>query len=489
MRLCEKGAVEFGMPYIEGIPREQAALLPARVDDYVEAGSMVRFIDGFAWSMPMQTLGFDRSVPAATGRPGYDPRMMLALWIYGFVNGVTSSRKLEREAGRNLEVIWLTQTLRPDFKTISDFRRDHKGALLGVLREFTKMCRREGIISGELVAIDGSKFRAVNSSERNYSLDKLERLQKRIDARIEEYLRQVEENDARESEGPAPLTREEMEEKLARLRQRKEQYEELVKELRESGEKQISTTDPDSRLMKMRRGMDVCYNAQMAVDGQHKLIVAVDVSNEVTDQQQLSAMAEKAKAALQVETLEVVADRGYSNSVELAACESAGVTAYVPKPEWRRNEANGRYSKEAFEFDAQTDTYRCPAGESLTFRFASKSRDGRMVRYYWSDACPQCPLRKNCLASKSNHRRLARRADEAFITEAARRAAARPDVMTRRKALVEHPFGSIKRWINGGYFLLKGLDGVRAEFSLAALAYNIRRVWNLGAAALLTATI
>jgi transposase len=468
------------MAYIEGVAREQAALLPARVDDYVEGRSIVRFIDGFVSWLPMEALGFERSVPAATGRPGYDPRLMLALLIYGFVNGITSSRKLEREAGRNLEAIWLMRTLRPDFKTISDFRRDHKAALVGVFGEFTKLCRRAGVVSGELVAIDGSKFRAVNSKERNYDMDKLERLQKRIGERIEEYLRRIEENDAAEADEPAPLTNEQMAEKIAELRKRSDGYAELIAQVNNSGARQISTTDGESRLMKMRRGADVCYNAQIAVDSQHKLIIATEVTNEVTDQQQLGGMAEKAKAALETEMLEVVADRGYSNSVELAACEAAGVTTYVPQPKWRRNDRNGRYSKEDFTYDAQSDTYTCPAKEALRFMFESgEKKNGRRVRYYATKACAQCPLRVNCIGPRQKYRRIARRADEAVITAAAKRAAARPDVMRRRREMAEHPFGSIKRWVNGGYFLLKGLDGVRAEFSLAALAYNIRRVWNL----------
>ena len=464
------------MPYIEGVPREQAALLPARVDDYVAPQSIVRFIEAFVWTLPMERLGFRRFEPAATGRPGYDPRMMLALLIYGFVYGITSSRKLEREAARNMELIWLMRTLRPDFKTISDFRRDHKKALRGVFGEFTKMCRRTGVISGELVAIDGSKFRAVNSKERNYDMAKLERLQKAIDKRIREYLREIEENDAREADQPAPLTAEEMAEKIAELRARKDEY----AELEASEERQISTTDSESRLMKMRRGADVCYNAQIAVDSQHKLIIAADVTNEVTDQQQLAGMAEQAKDALEAETLEVVADKGYSNSVELAACEAAGVTTYVPQPQWRRNDAKGRYSKEDFTYDAESDTYTCPAKQSLKLQFASREKkNGRDVRYYATRACGACPLRAKCTGPKQKYRRIARRADEAVITAAAKRAAARPDLTKRRRELAEHPFGSIKRWINGGYFLLKGLDGVRAEFSLAALAYNIRRVWNL----------
>lgn len=477
------------MPYIEGVAREQGALLPPRVDDYVERRSVVRFVDVFVSKLPVRELKFERAEPAATGRPGYDPRMMLGLLIYGYINGITSSRKLEREAGRNLEVMWLTGMLRPDFKTISDFRRDHKKALAGVLREFTKMCRRAGVITGELVAIDGSKFRAVNSKERNYDMDKLDRLQKRIDARIAEYLRRIEENDQAEADDAPPLTSEQMAEEIAKLRGRKEDFAELIAELRNSGERQISTTDGESRLMKMRRGVDVCYNAQIAVDSQHKLIIAADVTNAVTDQQQLAGMAEKAKDALEAETLEVVADKGYSNSVELAACEAAGVTTYVPQPEWRRNDAKGRYSKEDFTYHAQSDTYTCPAKQSLKFQFESREKkNGRHVRYYSTRACAECPLRANCIGPKQKYRRIARRADEAVITAAAKRAAMRPDVTKRRRELAEHPFGSIKRWINGGYFLLKGLDGVRAEFSLAALAYNIRRVWNLATASLAFAT-
>lgn len=469
------------MPYIEGIAREQTALLPSRVEDYVDEGSVVRYIDALAWSLPMAELGFERAVAAATGRPGFRPQMMLALWIYGYVNGLTSSRKLEREASRNLEVMWLTQMLKPDFKTISDFRRDHKGAVVAVFRRLTKQIREEGLIAGELVAIDGSKFRAVNSSDRNYSKGKLERLEKQIEKRIDDYMREVEQNDARE-EAEAPgraISGEEMKEKLRRLRERKGEYQELIEELRKSGEKQISTTDPESRSMKTRRGTNVCYNAQIAVDEQHKLIVVADVTNEPTDQRQLSGIAKQAKEALGVETLEVVADKGYSNSKELSGCKEAGITTYVSQPQWRRNAANGRFSKEDFTYHSQNDVYICPAGSELTFRYEGKIKKNRIVRYYRSDSCGSCPMRSSCLAPKQKWRRIARRADEDAISAAAGRARNRPDLMAKRKAMAEHPFGSIKRWINGGYFLLKGLDGVRAEFSLAALAYNIKRVWTI----------
>jgi transposase len=467
------------MPHIKGIAREQAALMPQRVEDYVEGTSVVRFIDEFVRTLPMEALGFERVRPAGTGRPGYDPRMMLSLWIYGYVNGLTSSRKLEREAGRNVEVMWLMEMLRPDFKTICDFRKDHKSALTGVFRSFTELCRTEGLVRGELVAIDGSKFRAVNSSDCNYSKDKLTRLQEQIDRKIEQYLEQAEVNDAAEAEQEqVTITDEQMREKLARLRERKGMYEALVKELHESGAKQISTTDPESRSMKMRSGINVCYNAQTAVDAQNKLIVVAQVTNEVTDQNQLGTVAREAKAVLGVEQLVVVADKGYSNSVELEQCDEAGITTYVPQPQWRRNDNAGRFSKEDFRYEGDTDTYTCPADSTLTFRYESK-QTRRTVRYYMSEDCATCALRDACLGPRSKRRRLARRADEQAITNAARRAAERPDLTAVRKTLVEHPFGTIKRWINGGYFLLKGLDGVRAEFSLAALAYNIKRVWRL----------
>jgi len=453
--------------------------MPQRVDDYVDGSSVVRFIDEFVRTLPMEPLGFERVRPAATGRPGYDPRMMLSLWIYGYVNGLSSSRKLEREAGRNVEVMWLMEMLRPDFKTICDFRKDHKTALTGVFRSFTELCRTEGLVSGELVAIDGSKFRAVNSSDRNYTESKLTRLQEQIGRKIEQYLEQTEANDALEAgQEPVTMTAEQMREKLARLRERKADYDALVTELHESGATQISTTDPESRSMKMRSGTNICYNVQTAVEAQNKLIVVAQVTNEVTDQNQLSTVAREAKNVLGVEQLTVVADKGYSNSVELQRCEDAGITTYVPQPEWRHNDKTGRFSKEDFRYDDDTDTYTCPADSTLTYRFESTQKR-RTVRYYMSEDCGRCALRDACIGPRSKRRRLARRADEHAITNAARRAAERPDLTTARKALVEHPFGTIKRWINGGYFLLKGLDGVRAEFSLAALAYNIKRVWRL----------
>jgi transposase len=469
------------MPYIEGVAREQAALLPVRVDDYVERNDLVRFIAGFVESLPMSELGFERTVAAETGRPGYDPRQMLGLWIYGYVNGLTSSRKLERETHRNVEVMWLLRMLRPDFKTIADFRKDHKAAMGGVFGAFTKMLRAEGLISGELVSIDGSKFRAVNSTDRNYTEAKLNRLQKQIDERIEKFLREAGENDEKESaaeEGPKGITPERREEILSRLRQKKDEYTELAGQMRKSGEAQISLTDPESRRMKMRNGMNICYNAQTAVDGQHKLIVVMDVTNEPTDQNQLSAVAIKAKEVLEVETLTVVADKGYSNSVELAKCEQAGITTYVPQPAWRRNDKRGLYSKEDFTYQSESDTYRCPAGQELTYRFKSSDKN-RMVHYYMTDACGACLLRNQCMGPNQKKRRIGRRADEQEITAAARRARERPDLMAKRKELSEHPFGSIKRWINGGYFLLKGLAGVQAEAHLAALAYNIKRFMNI----------
>lgn len=453
--------------------------MPQRVDDYVDGSSMVRFIDEFVRTLPMEPMGFERVRPAATGRPGYDPRMMLSLWIYGYVNGLTSSRKLERESGRNVEVMWLMEMLRPDFKTICDFRKDHKKALTGVFRSFTELCRSEGFVSGELVAIDGSKFRAVNSSDHNYTETKLARLQEQLEKKIEHYLEQTEVNDAVEvGQEQATITTEQMREKLARLRERKADYDVLVNALLESGATQISTTDPESRSMKMRSGTNVCYNAQTAVDAQNKLIVVAQVTNEVTDQNQLSTVACEAKRVLGVEQLTVVADKGYSNSVELQRCDDAGITTFVPQPEWRRNDKAGRFSKEDFRYDSDTDIYTCPANSTLTYRFESKQKR-RMVRYYMSEDCGTCALRDACIGPHSKRRRLARRADEQAITNAARRAAERPDLSVARKALVEHPFGTIKRWINGGYFLLKGLEGVRAEFSLAALAYNMKRVWRL----------
>lgn len=467
------------MGYKAGADREQQILFPETLDEYVSPDNPVRFIDAFVAKLDMTELGFERAVPAREGSPGYDPRDLLKLFIYGYLNKTRSSRRLERETHRNLEVIWLLRRLRPDHKPIAEFRRKHPKALKQVSKEFVLLCRKLDLFSAQLVFIDGSKFRAVNGKDRNFTVPKLQILLGRIDANIEQYLAAVEAQDAEEKEQPG-ATDPRLQEKLKAFRERKSEYEGYLKHLQESGESQLSLTDADSRLMKLHGDKKVCFNAQIAVDARHHLIVADDVTNEVNDEWQLAPMAIAAREALEVETLDVVADAGYHVGTQVVECEAKGITPWVPKPKTSsKNEKKGLYTKEAFTYLPGEDAYRCPAGQMLGFSTQTAQEDGRILRYYanWS-ACAACPLREKCTESKQG-RRIMRTPEEPRLEAMAQRVEQRPGLMLQRKSTVEHPFGTIKWWGDAGYFLLKGLTKVRGEFSLMTLAYNLRRVLNL----------
>jgi transposase len=467
------------MGYKAGADRGQQILFPETLEEYVSPDNPVRFIDAFVAKLDMSALGFERAVPASEGAPGYDPRDLLKLFIYGYLNKTRSSRRLERETHRNVEVIWLLRRLRPDHKAIAEFRRKHPKALKQVSKEFVLLCRKLDLFSAQLVFVDGSKFRAVNGKDRNFTVPKLQILLARIDANIEQYLAAVEAEDAEEKEQQG-ATDPQLQEKLKAFQERKQEYEGYLKYLQESGESQLSLTDADSRLMKLHGDKKVCFNAQIAVDAKHHLIVADDVTNEVNDLEQLAPMAIAAKEALEVETLDVAADAGYHNGVEAVECEANGIIPYAPRPKTSsKNEKKGLYTKEAFTYAPEQDAYRCPAGQLLGFSTQTEQADGRILRYYanWP-ACAACPLREKCTESKQG-RRIMRTPEEERLEAMAERVEQRPGLMLQRKSTVEHPFGTMKWWWDGGYFLLKGLEKVRGEFSLMTLAYNLRRVMNL----------
>ncbi len=465
------------MGYKPGVDREQQVLFPETVDEYVSADNPVRVIDAFVDGLDMSKLGFERAVPAVEGRPAYDPRDLLKLFIYGYLNRMRSSRRLERETHRNVEVIWLMRKLQPDHKTIAEFRRRHPKELKRVGREFVLLCAKLKLLSAELVFVDGSKFRAVNSKDRNFTKGKLKALLERIDAQIEGYLAEVEKQDAAEAQKPG-ATDPQLGEKLKALRERKESYEGLQKRL-ESGESQVSLTDGDSRLMKSQGDMKVCFNAQIAVDAKHHLIVADDVTNEVNDEWQLAPMAMAAKEALGVETLEVAADAGYHVGTQVVECETNGITPYAPRPKSSsKNAADGLYTKEAFTYSAERDEYLCPAGQWLALNTQTVVK-GRTLSYYanWK-ACAGCPMREKCTTGKQG-RRIMRTPEEERLEAMAERLKERPELMLQRKSSVEHPYGTMKWTWDGYYFLVKGLKKVRGEFSLMTLAYNLRRVLSL----------
>jgi transposase len=465
------------MGYIEGEDRKQTVLFPEVLEDYITEENPVRFIDVFIEGLDLSEMGFQRAIPKETGRPPYDPGDLLRLYVYGYLNRTRSSRQLEREAGRNVELMWLMRKLRPDFKTIADFRRDNPQGIKKVCREFTLWCKRLELFGGELVAIDGSKFQAVNSPKRNFTAKKLKRMIEEIDAKIDQYLKELDRQDKQEV-GQRVLSVEELKEKIERYKQRRGQYEQLERDLEQSGESQISLTDPQSRSMRVGHGVEVSYNVQIVVDHKHKLVVEHEVVNEVTDQGQLSAMAGKAKETLGVETLEVVADRGYYNGEEVKACEQSDITAYVPKPNNSSNLKRGLFTKEDFIYEPEKDCYRCPAGKELSYRYQTVEQ-GRTMRSYEISGCKSCELRSKCSINKKGIRCIKRWVDEAILEAMARRVAEHPEKVELRKCLAEHPFGTIKRVMNQGYFLMRGLTKVGAETSLTILAYNLKRVINI----------
>jgi len=472
------------MSYIEGESREQRILFPEVLDDYISEDNEVRFIDAFVDGLEIEELGFDRSAPKETGRPPYDPRDLLKLYIYGYLNRLRTGRTLERECQRNVEVMWLMRKLRPDFKTIADFRKDNRKAFRGVFRQFVLLCKQTELLGGELVAVDGSKFKAVNSGQRNFSQKKLEKRLKAIDEKVERYLNEMDRADQQEKHHP--ISAEERKQKIERLKQRKGRYEGLLKELKASGEKQVSLTDPESRAMALTPKGEVSYNVQTAVDSKHHLIVEQDVTNDGLDNHQLLLRAQSTKQMLAQTELQVVADMGYYNQEELKQCEEAGITAYVSKPIVSKNTARGLFGKEKFVYEPHGDGYRCPAGARLDFRFESEE-DGKKFRYYWTKACPGCALKAKCTTDPRFHR-IKRWEHEAILERIEQRVAANPMIMKLRQQLVEHPFGTIKFWNDQRHFLMKGLEKVKGEFSLSTLAYNIKRAINvLGVRALVAA--
>ena len=469
------------MNYIAGSDRAEVLLLPEALEDYLAPENPVRFIDAFVAQLDLAKEGFRHGQLHETGRPPYDPGDLLRLYLYGYFNRVRSSRGLEREAERNLEVIWLLRKLRPDFKTIADFRRENASGIKAVARQFTLLCRKLELFGGELVAIDSTKIKAQNAKGRNYSAAKVQALLAEAEKKVSAYLRELDESDAAENSNQvgleARLSVAELKEKIAQLEERKSELQGVAKDLEESGERQVSLTDKDARAMSMGRGSTIGYNVQAAVDARHSLIVATEVTNTTSDLGALGTMALKAQEALGAEKLSVVADKGYYNGKEVLLCDTIGVTAYVAKPLTSANTAQGLYGKESFKYDAPNNCYHCPAGKKLSYRFATNEK-GRAIYYYRASECKSCPLKAKCTRNKEN-RTITRAAFEEVQERMAERVARSPHLMRRRKAIIEHCFGTIKRSLGYDYFLCRGKSAVATEIHLTVLAYNLKRVCNL----------
>jgi len=463
--------------FVAGADRGQSALLPECLDDFIDETNPVRVIDVFVDALDLAEIGFEGVDPAATGRPAYHPSVFLKLYIYGYLNRVQSSRRLEREAGRNLEVMWLVGRLAPDHKTISDFRKDNGAALRKVCARFVEVCRDMGLLTTS-VAIDGSKFKAVNNRDKNFTRAKVERRRAQLEESVARYLSQLDTADRQEPTEAlaAKVTR--LKEKLTKLKEEMGKLAGYEKQMLASPDQQISLTDPDSRSMATSgRGSGVVgYNVQVAVDTEHHLIVTHEVTNSGSDRAQLANIAKQAKAVLQAETLEAVADRGYFSSPEILGCHEAGITVTLPKPLTSGAKSEGRFGKQDFVYLREEDAYRCPAGERLPYRYTNEEA-GKMLRRYWTTACQDCSLKRQCTTGPE--RRIARWEHEHLLEAVQERLDANPRAMRQRRETVEHPFGTIKARMGATHFLTKTLPKVAAEMALAVLAYNLTRVMNI----------
>jgi transposase len=467
------------MGFVEGSDRGQRMLFPESVDDYITGDNPVRFIEAFVESQDLIKLGFTHAIPEETGRPPYDPRDLCKLYIYGYLNKIRSSRQLEHATYRNIELLWLLRKLHPDFKTIADFRKDNADGLKKLCRQFTLLCKKMDLFGGELIAIDGSKFSASNHNSRTYTTEKLRQMFTSIDEKIAAYFALLAGEDEAEEKVIPSARAKELNDQIAKLEEHKRELERLEQMLLETGQSQISQTDPDSRMMRTgTQGVDASYNVQIAVDSKHKLIVDHDTTSDTNDQNQLSRMAIRAKETLGVQTLEVTADAGYYNKAEIKRCEDEQITCYVPEPEKSQNKLLGLYTDKDFRYDPTRDCYICPASQELTYRFQS-TKGGKETRVYEGIVCKGCTLRSQCTRSQHGNRRVYRWVDEQVIETMHRRMLEQPEKVKKRKELVEHPFGTIKRSMNQGYFLMRGRAKVSAEVSLSVLAYNIKRVLNI----------
>ena len=453
--------------HVKGQNRDQATLFPERLDDLINDDNAVRVIDAFVDSLDLKALGFARIETQGTGRPPYHPGDLLKLYLYGYMYRIRSCRRLERECHKNIEVLWLLNRLAPDFKTIANFRVDNREALLRVCAAFVQFCRSQSLYGGDTIAIDGSKFAADNAPSRVLRKKDLARELARLDAKIAGWLDELDDDDDDE-----PPSGGNTKAALAALEAERESLTEQIQSLDAKRLAVQPATDPDARVMKHHK---IGYNVQTAVDDKHHLIVAVDVVQSAVDQDQLYRMARRSQRQLQEKTMRVLADAGYSSGRQFKRCQAHGLRPYVPVNRSINNHGDGQlFDKSAFSYHANGDYYACPAGETLPRK--SKSTKNRLY-LYTSDACTGCRLKAQCTTAKQ--RWVSRHFDEDVLNEVADRTDANPLMMRRRKAMVEHPFGTLKRRMDGGRFLLRGLEKVKAEMALAVTAYNLTRAINV----------
>ena len=461
--------------FVEGEDRTQGVLLPEFLDDYVAEDNPVRVIDVFVDELDLHALGFAGVVPEATGRPAYHPATMLKVYLYGYLNRVQSSRRLERETQRNIELMWLTGRLMPDFKTIADFRRDNGAAIRSACAQFVVLCRQFNLFTRAVVALDGSRFKAVNNRDKNFTVAKVAKRIEQVEASIARYLTALDRADRRDDDVAEARTVR-LTEKIEGLRRQMQSLKAMGERVEASPDKQVSLTDPDARSMATSgKGTGVVgYNVQTAVDAEHHLIVAHEVTNIGSDRSQLTSMGDKAQEATGCDELTVLADRGYFNGDQVLACEGTGVLPIIPKTQTSNNPNRGLFSGADFIYDVEHDHYTCPAGQHLTKGKVRSDRRDDMDHYRNLSACEACVLNSRCTTDK--HKRVKRWLHEGVLDKMQARLDRLPEAMTIRRQTVEHPFGTLKAWMGSTHFLTKTLDKVRTEMSLQVLAYNMKRM-------------
>jgi len=463
--------------YVEGESRSQSTLFPESLDEYIAEDNPVRVVDVFVDELDLKGFGFEGAEPEATGRPAYHPATLLKIYIYGYLNRIQSSRRLERETHRNVELIWLTGRLSPDFKTIADFRKDNGPAIRRVCREFVLLCRNLNLFSDALVAIDGSKFKAVNGRDRNFTKHKLKARMQQLEESIARYLGDLDRAD-RDPRSVTETRVEHLKEKVETVKAQMRRLKQLGKQMAQTADGQISLTDPDARSMATSaRGSGVVgYNVQTAVDAKHHLVVTHEVTNNGTDRAQLSSMGQQTQEALGTKKITALADRGYYAGPEILKCEEVGINALVPKSRTSNNLAKGQFDKRDFRYNSRRDEYRCPAGQRAIWR-KTTVEDGRTLHRYWSSACPQCPIKGKCTTGANRH--IVRWEHEAVLEAMEKHLEKMPDAARIRRQTVEHVFGTLKSWMGSTHFLMKRLPNVRTEMSLHVLAYNLRRAMQI----------
>jgi len=463
--------------FIEGENRSQSTLFPEALDDYIAEDNPVRVVDAFVSALDLKALGFKRIEPNVTGAPAYHPAALIKIYIYGYLNRIQSSRRLEKETQRNVEMMWLTERLSPSFKTIADFRKDNSKGIINVCREFVGICRQLNLFANTIVAIDGSKFKAVNSGDKNFTPVRMKRRIERVEKHIVRYLAELEEAD-QAAVPPSKGDTDGLKKKLAKMEREMQRLKIIDNDMMNHPDKQISLTDPDARSMASTRRNSgaVCYNVQTAVDTTHHLIVAHEVTNHVTDRKELFNMSKLARKEMKTKDLTVLADRGYFSGLEILACKREGINAYVPKPQTSGNRAVGRFTKQDFIYEPEHNQYRCPAGEAMKWRFTIEEK-GKTMHKYWSSYCPKCAIKDQCTTNK--WRRIDRWEHEDIIDAMEAELEKEPNKMGIRRQTVEHPYGTLKHWMGSTHFLTKKLKGVSTEMSLHVLAYNLKRVMNI----------